>query len=330
MSNEIKVGLVAVIAIVSAYFGFNYLKGIEIFQDSRTYYAIYQRVDGLSSDNTVQLNGVKIGRVRSIQLLANGSGNIVVEFEINNNSVPVTEDAIARIASLDLFGSKAISLQLGSSTVELQSGDTLTSEIEGDLKAEVDKRLRPLEQKTNDLIGSIDSLVTIVQSILNEDAAQNLSESFSSINRSFQTFETTLKRVDTLVVAEREKFDAIIDNMNGIVANIEQNNENISAILTNMNTLSDSLVEADLVGTIDNAGKAMENVASVMEKIDNGEGTIGLLVNNDTLYNNLESATLELDLLLEDMRVNPKRYVHFSVFGKSEKPKDKPEKKERP
>jgi phospholipid/cholesterol/gamma-HCH transport system substrate-binding protein len=330
MSNEVKVGLVAVLAIVSAYFGFNYLKGIEIFQDSRTYYAIYPRIDGLSADNTVQLNGVKIGRVRNIQLLTNGTGNIVVEFEINNNSVPVTEDAVARIASLDLFGSKAISLQLGQSDIVLESGDTLTSEIEGDLKAEVDKRLRPLEQKTNDLIGSIDSLVTIVQSILNEDAAQNLSESFSSINRSFQTFETTLKRVDTLVVAEREKFDAIINNMNGIVANIEQNNENITAILTNMNTLSDSLVEADLVGTINNAGKAMENVASVMQKIDNGEGTIGLLVNNDTLYNNLESATLELDLLLEDMRVNPKRYVHFSVFGKSEKPKDKPEKKERP
>ena len=330
MSNEVKVGLVAVLAIVSAYFGFNYLKGIEIFQDSRTFYAIYPRIDGLSADNTVQLNGVKIGRVRDIQLLTNGTGNIVVEFEINNNSVPVTTDAVARIASLDLFGSKAISLQLGQSDVALESGDTLISEIEGDLKAEVDKRLRPLEQKTNDLIGSIDSLVTIVQSILNEDAAQNLSESFSSINRSFQTFETTLRRVDTLVVAEREKFDAIINNMNGIVANIEQNNENITAILTNMNTLSDSLVEADLVGTINNAGKAMENVASVMQKIDNGEGTIGLLVNNDTLYNNLESATLELDLLLEDMRVNPKRYVHFSVFGKSEKPKDKPEKKERP
>jgi phospholipid/cholesterol/gamma-HCH transport system substrate-binding protein len=330
ISNEAKVGFIAVVAILAAYFGFNYLKGIDVFNDARTFYAVYPKVDGLSSDNTVQLNGFKIGRVRKIQLMNNASASILVTFEINNDNVFIAEDAKARIASTDLFGSKAIQLVMGTSPVELHPGDTLYSEIEGDLKAEVDKRLRPLEQKTNDLIGSIDSLVTIVQSILDEEAAENLSESFSSINRSFKTFETTLKRVDTLVVTEREKFDEIVNNMNSIIGNVEKNNENISAILTNMNHMTDSLAKSDLVGTIDNAGKAMENVAEVMEKINNGEGTIGMLMNNDTLYTNLESATLQLDLLLEDMRVNPKRYVHFSVFGKKEKQKDKPKKKERP
>lgn len=250
-------------------------------------------------------------------------------FRVTNKTVKVTENTIARISSLDLFGSKAITLQGEMMGDPAKTGDTLNSAIEGDLKAEVDKRLQPLEKKTNDLIGSIDSVVTIVQAILNEDARTNLTQSFESINRSFRTFETTLKRVDTLVISERQKFDTIVSNMNSIVSNIEGNNERIDTILRNFSSISDSLVKADIIGTVDKAGNAMESVASVMKKIDEGKGSAGLLVNNDTLYRNLESATLELDKLLEDMRVNPKRYVHFSVFGRKEKPAEKPKKKER-
>jgi phospholipid/cholesterol/gamma-HCH transport system substrate-binding protein len=318
-----------VITLVVAVVGFSYLQGSSIFETGRQFYAVYDRVDGLSQDNYVQLNGYNIGKVNSIKLHSNGSGKIVVGFRVTNNTVKVTDKTVARISSLDLFGSKAITLQGGMEGTPAKAGDTLKSAIEGDLKAEVDKRLQPLEKKTNDLIGSIDSVVTIVQAILNEDARTNLTQSFESINRSFRTFETTLKRVDTLVISERQKFDTIVSNMNSIVSNIEGNNERIDTILRNFSSISDSLVKADLVGTIDKAGTAMESVASVMKKIDEGKGSAGLLVNNDTLYRNLESATLELDKLLEDMRVNPKRYVHFSVFGRKEKPAEKPKKKER-
>lgn len=328
-SKEIRVGLVVIVGLAALYFGFNFLKGVDVLSDKRQYYAIYPRVDGLSTDNPVQINGFKIGRVSSIDLMDDNSGNVLVAFDITKKDLEIPVNSVALIASLDLFNSKAISLKRGDSPVQAKSGDTLISEIEGDLKAEVDKRLRPLEQKTESLIGSIDSVVTIVQTILNEDARQNLTESFQSINRSFQSLETTTKRLDTIIVNEQAKISSILTNVNSIAANFEDNNQQLTRVINNFSEISDSIAAANLVETINNASMAMDQVASVMNKIDNGEGTVGQLVNNDTLYYNLEAATLELDKLIEDMRVNPKRYVHFSVFGRREKAENKPKKKER-
>lgn len=329
-SKEVKVGIIVVVALTALYFGFNFLKGIDVLSEKRTYYAIYPRVDGLSTDNPVQLNGYKIGQVTAIKLMEDNSGRILVTFDITEKGLKVPINSTALIASLDLFNSKAISIKRGDSPIQAETGDTLLSEIEGDLKAEVDKRLRPLEQKTEDLISSIDSVVTIVTTILNEDARQNLTESFESINRSFQSLETTTKRLDTIIVNEQAKISNILTNVNSIATNFEKNNDELTRVIKNFSQISDSIAAANLVETINNASMAMEQVASVMNKIDSGEGTVGQLVNNDTLYYNLEQATLELDKLLEDMRVNPKRYVHFSVFGRSEKPEQKPNKKERP
>ncbi len=328
-SKEVRVGLVVIAALAAFYFGINFLKGADVLSSKRQYFAIYPRVDGLSKDNPVQLNGYKIGRVNSIALMKDYSGRILVGFEINEEGLEIPNNSIALIASLDLFNSKAIALKMGDSPVTAVSGDTLNSEIEGDLKAEVDKRLRPLEQKTNDLIGSIDSVVTIVKAILNEDARKNLTESFESINRSFKSLEMTTKRLDTIILAEKGKISAILTNVNSISNNLKENNDQITSVLKNFSAISDSLAASNLVETVNNASKALSSVASVMEKVDRGEGTIGQLLNNDSLYHNLEHATLELDMLMEDMRVNPKRYVHFSVFGRKEKAEDKPRKKAR-
>lgn len=330
LSNEVKIGLVVLLASVSVYIGFSYLKGASLFKKERQFYGVYERVDGLSTDNGVELNGFRIGRVNSIDLIPGQSGKILVGFVIDHEGVSVPRNSTALIKSLDLFGSKAIELVMGDSPLSANEGDTLISAIEGDLKAEVDERLRPLESKVNALIGSIDSTVIIVQSILNEETRQNLDKAFASIPRSFQTIETTFKRIDTVVAREQERIDDIMANVQSIADNIAGNNENITRILDNFSQISDSLAKADLVRTVQKAGDAMESVASVMERIERGEGTVGMLVRNDTLYQNLQAATLELDKLLEDMRVNPKRYVHFSVFGRREKPQDKPKKRARP
>ena len=329
VSNEFKVGLTVLVAILALYFGFNYLKGIDLFSKSRQFYGVYPKIDGLGIDNPVQLNGLRIGRVNSIELLPDGSGEILVGFTIENELVKVPENSSARISSLDLFGSKAIVIGVGTSEVEAQPNDTLASSIEGDLKAEVDRRLQPLEQKTNDLIASVDSLVTIAQTILNEDAVEDLTISFQGIRETVMALKSTMNRVDNLVAEDGKKLTGIMDNMESITSNLEQNNEQITSALENISQITDSIAASDLVGTINNAGVAMQSVTDVMSKIERGEGTLGMLINNDTLYNNLEEASLDLDLLLEDMRVNPKRYVHFSIFGKSEKNKDKPTKKDR-
>ncbi len=309
------------------YFGFNYLKGADVFANKRVFYAVYPRIDGLTVDNPVQINGFRIGRVTSADISMEMGGKIVIGFEITEDKINVPINSQAMISSVDLLGSKAIVMELGDATEMAQPGDTLVATIEEDLKTVVDRRIQPLEQKTKQLISSIDSAVTIVQAILNKDARESLSESFYSIKRAIRSLENTAFQFNEMVSSERDKVEKIFTNVESISENIRRNNSKINNVIDNLSDVTDSLAEANIATTINNANKAIRDITFVIQKVNSGQGTVGELVNNDTLYNNLEQATLELDKLLEDIRVNPKRYVHFSIFGK--KDKDKPEKKPR-
>ncbi len=325
-SREIRVAILVLVSVALLYYGLNYLKGNNIFSNNRVYYAIYDHVDGLSVDNTVVLNGFKVGKVSTARLIPE-SGDIEVGFTIFEENLRIPRNSVAKIVSLDLLGTKAITLEFSTDSVIAVAGDTLLAGNEMDLQSSVDERIKPLEEKTKQLLGSIDSAVVIVQSILNKEARENLSASFVSIKRSFQSFEKTAISVNNLVESETAKISGIITNVGSITKNFQSNNKSLTNIINNMSAVTDSLAEADLARTVIAAQLALESTAQVLDKINRGEGTIGELVNNDTLYNNLEQSALELDKLLEDLRVNPKRYVHFSIFGKRDK--DKPELKPR-
>ncbi len=329
MKKEVQIGLVALTAIAVAYFGFSFLLGKQILRKGDQFYAVYPSSGGIAVDNHVKLNGISVGKVNEVELTSEGDGAVLVGFYIDHESVRITDSTVAKIASLDLFGTMAVVLSNTSVGNPLASGDTVASQVQGDLRSVVDERIRPLEKKTNELIGSMDSLVHSIQLILDHETRQNLQNSFKSINKSLQVFESTANTLDASVEKETKRIDSILLNVNAIAENIKQNEENITNVLSNFSNISDSLAKADIVGTFDKAGKTMNNVSDIMEKIDRGEGTMGMLINNDSLYNNLNEATLELDKLLEDMRVNPKRYMHFSVFGRREKPAEKPNMKER-
>jgi len=158
-----------------------------------------------------------------------------------------------------------------------------------------------------------------VQAVLDKDARKNLSQSFESIKRAIASFEKTALRIDTLVGSEKYKLQNIFTNVESISSNLKENNENLSSAIRNFASISDSLAQINIASTINNANVALKNITVVMDRINNGEGTIGQLINNDTLYSNLENATNDIDLLLEDMRIHPKRYVHFSIFGRRDK-----------
>lgn len=325
-SREIRVAILVLVSVALLYYGLNYLKGNNIFSNNRVYYAIYDHVDGLSVDNTVVLNGFKVGKVSTARLIPE-SGDIEVGFTIFEENLRIPRNSVAKIVSLDLLGTKAITLEFSTDSVIAVAGDTLLAGNEMDLQSSVDERIKPLEEKTKQLLGSIDSALVIVQSIFNKEARENLSASFVSIKRSFQSFEKTAISVNNLVESETAKISGIITNVGSITKNFQSNNKSLTNIINNMSAVTDSLAEADLARTVIAAQLALESTAQVLDKINRGEGTIGELVNNDTLYNNLEQSALELDKLLEDLRVNPKRYVHFSIFGKRDK--DKPELKPR-
>lgn len=321
ISKELKAGLVVTAAIALFIFGFNFLKGRNIFTPQRVFFAIYDNVDGLLVSNPVQINGFKIGQVIDYKLLPDNSGKILVAFSVNDKNFKIPANTVAKIVSSDFLGAKAIELRLGDSETYLDNEDTLRSAIQASLTEEVNRQVLPLKNKAESLISSIDSVMTVVQAILNEDARADLKKSFESINRAIINLEKTSFRLDALVADEKVRISSIFRNIESISGNLAANNQTLTKVINNFEAISDSLAKSNLASTINNAGQSLIQASEILEKINKGEGSMGLLLNNKNLYQNLEKASLDLDKLLKDMRMNPTRYLHFSIIDRKEKTK---------
>ncbi len=318
-SKEVKIGLIVVSGILLAYWGINFLKGNDFFTSQKVVFAIYDRVDGLAPSNPVHINGMKVGLVRKLVLLPDHSGRILVSFRVNGD-LKIPKNSSAEIYGTDLLGSKAVRLIFGDSEEELQNGDTLVSDIQPSLSEEVNAQVLPFKQKAENLLASMDSVLLIVQAVFNEETKENLKQSFVSISRSLASIEGIASNLDT-ALSPHGRLQSILKNIESISSNLKNNNERIAAILENFHSLSDSLVRSDFAGTVENAKKTLEETAQVFAKVNRGEGSLGMLVNNDSLYTNLDNTARDLDSLVSDIRQNPKRYLNFSVisFGSGKK-----------
>lgn len=187
------------------------------------------------------------------------------------------------------------------------------------LTEEVNKQVAPIKLKAENLLSSLDTMVTVLQSVFNSETRRNLDASFSSIRATLGNLESTSYNMDTLVYGQRKRLERIMFNIESITENFRKNDENISNILTNFSLLTDTLAKANLAGTLANVNSVLARVDAITTKIDKGEGTIGLLVNDQKLYDNLNKSAAQLNALIEDMKVNPYRYVNFSVFPPSKK-----------
>lgn len=276
-------------------------------------YAVYEQVSGLSKANPVSINGLKVGQVTDIYFDPEFSGNIIVEITIET-ALPIPKNSVALIYSSDLMGSKAIDLKLGTDSILTVNNDTLFTRVEASLKEAVNQQIQPLKAKAEELIVSIDSVVTVIKQIFNEQARENLTSSLASVQATFENLENASYNLDQMIAAEKIRFGEIMANLESITTTISENEENIDNILANFSVLSDSLAKAEIPQTFANINRVVGEVADIVEKIDNGEGSIGMLVNDDVLYKDLQKSAEQLHLLLEDLRVNPKRYVRFSLF----------------
>jgi phospholipid/cholesterol/gamma-HCH transport system substrate-binding protein len=315
--KEIKVGILVVCSLAFCYWGFSFLKGNNYLTSSRIFYAKYNQVNGLVDANFVMVNGVKVGEVRDISFM-DIKGRVLVEFAINNN-LKIPRNSIARIYNSDVLGSKAIELVLGDSTVMAESGDTLKSSIQASITEEVSYQMLPLKKKAESLMSSMDSVLAVIQYIFNEKTRENLQRSFESIKNAIKSIENTTYNLDTLVSTQRNRLTQIFSNIESITSNFKNNNSKLTNVINNFSTLSDSLSKAKIVNTISKANIALENFSEITNKINSGKGSLGLLINNDSLYVELKNSSKDLDLLIEDLRLNPQRYVHVSVFGKNPK-----------
>ncbi|MDQ3050351.1 MAG: MlaD family protein [Bacteroidota bacterium] len=314
VSKEVKVGLLVTGALVALIWGMNYLKGLDLFSSDNKYYAVYHNVDGLGPSSEVILNGVKVGQVQKIRFLEDRSGRIEVTLLVNQK-VFVGNKSVARIASSDLLGGRVVNLILDTNSPAAVDGDTLTPEVETTLS----DQMRPIKDKAESLIESLDSLSRALQGFLNPNNQGSLNEGFASLSKTLKNLEQASGSLDKMLSSNDSKLRRMIDNIESISANIKNNNESLSLALKNIATITDSLAKSNLTSTINNANYTLKETSQIMEKINKGEGTMGMLINNDSLYNALERSASDLDKLLIDLKANPKRYVHISVFGRKSK-----------
>jgi len=313
ISKETKIGVVVVVAVALMIWGLNFLKGKNIFTQEAEYVAIYPKISSLVEGNPVYINGFRVGQVSAISFHPDSVGQIVVRFSVARSTVPIAIDTEAMIYSADLLGSRAIELILGDSIagdtlVQVMPGDTLLGTVAPELADQVKAQIAPLKKKTEELISSIDSAVTIVQNILNKEVMEHVGKGFESFQRSFVTFERIANNMDDLVADNKGKLNDIFSKIQSIAVNFNNNNEKLTNVIENLSAISDSVKKADFATTLNNVNDALNATSEIMMKINSGEGTMGLLLNDDKLYNELTMAAIDLNMLLLDMRLNPGIY----------------------
>ncbi|MCM4164751.1 MULTISPECIES: MlaD family protein [unclassified Arenibacter] len=310
ISREIKTGIIVLGGILLFILGFSYLKSTPLFDNSKTFYAVYQHVGGLQSGTQVTINGFSVGKVNDIKF-NDASGNLLVTFTVDNE-FSFSKNSSAELYDTGIIGGKGIQIKpVFDDAVMAKSGDTLPSSIRPGLTELVQQRLTPLQMKVEGAVSNADSLLMNVNDILDQKTRRDLRESIAGLNQLVKSFQGSANSLNQILTENKGDLDRSISNL--------------GTITDNFNKLSDTLANAGLGQTIKGLQATMGKIDAMMAKIEGSEGSLGKLVNDKALYNNLADASRELDLLLQDFRLNPKRYVNVSVFGKKQKDYTVPE-----
>lgn len=311
--KPVLISVTFLLALFLFIWGYNFLKGKDIFNKQTTFYAKYDDIAGLNVANPVLINGLSVGQVNKIFFDPDMSGEIIVVITLNQ-SFPIPSNTVASIFSADLMGSKAINLVLGNSPALALAGDTLRSETEASLKESVNAQVQPIKRKAEDLLSSIDSLVAAIQTVFNESARENLESSFNNIRLTFKNLENTTSNIDTLIITEGDRISSILQNIDSVATTLNENRSNITNLLANLETFSDTLSKTDISGTFNKANQSLDELQAILQQINSGQGSVGMLLHDDTLYMGISNSAVELELLLKDIKENPKKYLKFSVF----------------
>ena len=308
-----KLGFLIVVSVAILIWGLSYLKGNDLFSQSNEYHVIYESVDGLTESNEVTLSGYKIGTVKDIHFLPDNSGRLVVTFMINSD-IQVPEHSVAQIVSSDLMGTRAIKMNLSAENTFYQSGDTIPGAVESDLKEQVSMQVLPIKNKAEQLLGTLDSAITVLTVIFNEDARENLSESFENINRTIYNLESTTSQLNEVVSSQKGNVGHIISNLDSITTAFNRNTDEFERTIQNLSRFSDTLSQIEVTPVLDNILLATNKLNTVLENLESEENTAGLLLNDDELYRSVTALSSDLSTLINDIRVNPERYLQFSAI----------------
>ena len=308
-TKEVKTALLALVAILLFIFGYSFLKGKNWFDSSRTFYAVYNDVEGLTPSSPVTINGLKVGSVSGIGFL-NDTGKLVVSLTVDTE-LPFSSNSIAQIYGGGLIGGKSVAIIPKYERHNLaKNGDTLNSQIEEGLLELVNERLTPLQEKVEGAIMSTDSLINSFNEVMNPETRENLKRSIADLSTTVASLKSTAGTADRILKTNSSRIDTAMTNFAGVSQDLKQ--------------FTGKVNEIDLQKMSNDLEETIAGLQSVSDKLNNGEGTAARLINDPSVYNNLERATNQLDELLQDVKLNPKRYVHFSIFGKNPGPYSKP------
>ncbi len=305
ISREVKTAILALLAIGMVIFGYSFMKGQNIFDSHKEIYAVYDNVEGLSSSAGVTINGLKIGNVTSIRFL-NESGKLLVTMTIASD-FPFTDQSTAQIYSSGFISGKAIQILPANKGQLVQSGDTLPSAVKESIVDNLTNSLTPLQEKLESALTGIDSLVQGLNNVLDESGQNDLKEGLASLNKTMQNLSHTSAEIDQLLTKNATQLDTTINN--------------ISQTAYNFASLSDSLAQIEVEPLVRKIDGMLTNFNKISSKLNNGEGTLGKLINDNQMYENLEHASKQMEELIQDIKLHPRRYINlkFSIFGGKDK-----------
>ncbi|MGL2964397.1 MlaD family protein [Flavobacterium sp. RSB2_4_14] len=304
ITREIKTAILVIASILLFIWGYSFLKGRDLLSSYNKYYVKYSNVDGLTPSSPVTINGLVVGKVMSIKL--DEQWNSLVELQINGD-YQITKGSVAELYSPGPIGGKQIAIIPNITTSEIApSGEFLVSSIKLGLTEVVSNEIKPIKEKLDKVLENANVMLLGINQVLDEKTKQNLRNSLDNLNATLAEFKDASVSVNQLLDDNKGKISSTMSNFDKASANLK--------------TMSDSLANANIGQTVKNLEKTLACVDEIMADIQSGKGTLGKLAKDETLYNNFAKTSKELELLLEDLRLNPTRYVNVSLFGKKNKP----------
>jgi len=310
ISKEVRTAILVLSALILLIVGYNYLKGNNLLDKDRNFYAVYDNVEGLAPGAGVTINGLTVGKVLDIRF-ADTQGKLVVHFSVDTD-FEFSNQSLAQVYGIGFISGKNLAILPDfEGGRPAKDGDTLISSIENGILDVVNERLVPLQATIESAIMDTDSLVKSVNSVLNEDTQSNLKSAIADFSIIAKELKTTSRSANALLNNNQNKLENTLSNLDKVT--------------TDFSVISGKLSQIELETLIGNMEKLMTDFQGIANNLQTGEGTAGKLLQDDQVYVNLERSTKQMELLLEDMRLNPKRYVHFSLFGKKAKEYEAPQ-----
>lgn len=302
ITNEVKVGVTALLTIIVFIWLYNFLKGKEIFSSKAHYYAIYDKVSGLAESSPVEVNGYKVGVVQTIRFTDPESGRLLVVLSVNKGfRLPV--NTVAEITTATLIAGMKVQLVYGNGPGTYSSGDTIPGRLAESVISKLENELVPLKDKVESVILRIDTVLGSLNELMNQEFRDNVNAGIASLR-------------NTADGINKADLGTSLENMKKITGALADNTSRINKTLENLESFTDTLAAADIYTTVSSLKNSLEKMTILIDNINMGKGTAGQLITNDSIYTNLNRSLADLDLLLQDLKANPKKYVHFSMFGR--------------